>query len=207
MRLAERLPDRVVSGGKSYHADFDFRRVFAMMDIMADPAILPAARVRLAVAEVVTRPPKKTEGCAALYAEINRVLFGSAPAKVSGEKLTDLDHDADLIRAAFLQAYGINLWRDSLHWHEFSSLLSALPQGSRYAEILGIRARPIPDATKYNTAEREWLMKAKAACALPMTDEERQSIYAQGVRAMAEGMIDYARAQKAGSGSEVKKDG
>ena len=97
-----------------------------------------------------------------------------------------------MIRAAFRQAYGIDLYRDRVHWMEFQALLAALPEGSRYSEVLGIRAREMPPATKYNQAEREWLAKAKAACALEMSDDERERAYAEGVKSVFAGLLAWA---------------
>ena len=194
MRLTETLPRTVTANGRHYRVDLDFRRVFAMLAAMRRDDLLPAARVYTALRCVMRRPPKNDARCLAVFAALCGVLFGERGKKpdTDGPKLTDFEQDADLIRAAFLQAYGINLWRDKLHWLEFTALLGALPSGSRYADILGIRARPMPEATKYNAKEREQLAMAKAACALDMTDEERAASYAAGLRAMSESMRAYA---------------
>ena len=40
------------------------------------------------------------------------------------------------------------------------------PEGTRYVEVVGIRAREIPAPTNWNQKEREWLMRAKADVAL-----------------------------------------
>ena len=75
---------------------------------------------------------------------------------------------------------------------EFQALLAALPEGSRYSEVVGIRAREMPPATKYNQAEREWLAKAKAACALEMSEDERERAYAEGVKSVFAGLLAWA---------------
>ena len=89
------------------------------------------------------------------------------------------------IRAAFRQAYGIDLYRDRLHWIEFTELMNALPEGSRYAEVVGIRARPMPEPTKWNKKEREWLMQAKADVALELSEDEIAEEYKRGVANLA----------------------
>ena len=50
----------------------------------------------------------------------------------------------------------------------------------------------MPPATKYNQAEREWLAKAKAACALEMSDDERERAYAEGVKSVFAGLLAWA---------------
>lgn len=188
MKLQDSLPDSVIVNGKRYKADFDFRNVLKMLDILSNDDYLPTARDFKALRCVLRRVPKDTR------AGIEAVKIALFPQiKADGRKLTSFEQDADLIRAAFLQSYGINLFRDRLHWCEFSSLLNALPEGSRYAEVLGIRARPMPKATKYNHEEREWLAKAKAACALETTDKERQQNYENSVKDIFAGLMTLAK--------------
>ena len=168
MKLHERLPDAVTVDGKRYRVDLDFRSVLRMIDVLGREDMLPGAREYVALKCVMKRPPRNT---GAAIAALREMLFPGGK-KQSGEKMTDFVQDADLIRAAFLQAYGINLYRDRLHWLEFTGLLACLPTGSRYADILSIRARPMPKPTKYNGEERKWLAEAKAKFAVRLTDKE-----------------------------------
>lgn len=193
MMLHEKLPDSVTVNGRRYRLDLDFRNVLRMMDVMDRKDLLPGARAYVALKCVMKRPPKDA---APVLAAVNALLFPARKKPEKREKLTDLKQDADLIRAAFLQSYGVNLWRDRLHWFEFSGLLACIPGGSRYADIIGIRARPMPEATKYNAKEREWLMKAKAEYAVEMTAEEQERSYQEGLHNMAMSLL--AIAQKGG---------
>ena len=188
MKLYERLPDSITVLGKRYRLDLDFRNVLRMMEILAQDDLIPEARVYLALKCVMRHPPRHPEP---VFAALKAMLFPAHRGE-AGPKLTSFEQDADLIRAAFRQAYGIDLYRDRVHWMEFQALLSALPEGSRYSEVLGIRARPMPAATKYNQAEREWLAKAKAACALEMSEDERQRAYAEGVKSVFAGLLAWA---------------
>ena len=185
MKLHDSLPDSIVVDGKRYKCDFDYRNVLKMLDILENEDYLPDARDFLALRCVLRRMPRNTK--AGLQA-VRNALFPHR--NEGGKKLTSFEQDADLIRAAFLQAYGINLFRDKLHWLEFATLLNALPEGSRYSEVLGIRARPMPKATKWNHEEREWLAKAKAACALEITEKEMQENYSNSVKALFNGLMN-----------------
>jgi hypothetical protein len=76
---------------------------------------------------------------------------------------------------------------------EFSELLNGLPEGSRYAEVLGIRSRPMPKPTKYNAEQRATLTRAKQIFALHAEnekDQERQ--YESDVKNIALGLIAFA---------------
>jgi len=184
MRLYDSLPKGVTVDGRFYKCDFDFRNVLKMLDIMQHDDILPNARDYLC-AKCVCKPPKNASR---VYNEICTVLFEKNP-ETDGKRLTSFEQDAALIRAAFRQVYGIDLFRDRLTWFEFMELLQGLPEGNRYEEIIGIRARPLPAPTKYNAKEREWLMKAKQSCALHLTEQEAQKKYDKDVSRIFAGLM------------------
>ena len=188
LKLQERLPDSITVDGRRYRCDFDFRNVLRMLDIMRREDICPDARDYLC-ARCVCKAPKDA---GAVYAALCRMLFPEA-AEPGGKRLTSYEQDAALIRTAFRQEYGINLFRDRLHWFEFTELLQNLPDGSRYAETLGIRARPLPAPNKYNAKEREWLMKAKQAVALHLTDAEQERKYDADVGRVFSGIMGMIR--------------
>lgn len=168
MKLFERLPDGVTVDGKFYKLNFDFRNVLKMLEVLAMEALMDDARDFLAL-KCLTRHPRNTTK---VLKAVRDTLSLFPDTHQSGEKITSFEQDAGLIRTAFRQEYGIDLFRENLHWLEFTELLQNLPGGNRYEEILGIRARPIPAATKYNQKEREWLINAKRQCAIHLTEEE-----------------------------------
>lgn len=188
MKLQDKLPRGVTVRGRFYKLDLDFRNVLDMIDIQARDDLLPDARDYLALKCVMKRPKRVKETLSAVRA----LLFPAAQKIQNNKKITDFTQDADLIRAAFLQEYGINLYRDKLHWMEFSSLLAGLPDGNRYNDVLGIRARPMPAPTKYNAEERHWLAKAKADLALRLTDNEREVSLNQSLRDVATSLLALA---------------
>lgn len=187
MRLQDRLPDGVTVDGRFYRLDFDFRNVLNMMKELAREDIMPEARAWRAV-RCLTKHPRNEEK---VLEAVQKLLFDREPKK-DGQKVTDFEQDAALIRAAFRQSYGIDLYRAKLHWIEFVELLNALPEGSRYSEVVGIRARPMPVATKYNAEERQWLAKAKADVALHMSEDEQERHYNRDVANIAAGLIAWA---------------
>lgn len=182
MRLYDRLPDHVISNGKKIRLDLDFRNVLRMMDIMGRDDLLPDARDYLAL-KCICKHPKK-----GMMKDVKKLLGFRIPDSYH-ERITDYEQDADLIASAFMQAYGINLFRDKLNWFEFLCFLSCIPEGSKYSDILSIRARPIPTATKYNQEERNWLIKAKADFALKLTDDEQEVKYHESLKSMSSGIM------------------
>lgn len=177
MKLYERLPDSVTVGGKKYRCDFDFRNVLKMLDVMQRDDIVPDARDYLC-AKCVIRSKIRLKDAPEVFRGLSDCLFEKPPESgEKGGKITSYEQDADLIRTAFRQVYHINLFTDRLSWFEFCELLHNLPDGNRYEDVLGIRARPMPAPTKWNAKEREWLMKAKQSVALHLTEAEAARKY------------------------------
>lgn len=187
MKLQERLPEGVTVNGRFYRLDFDFRNVLRMIDILDRDDLMPEAKAYNAMKCLCGRPRN-----AVRVMEAVKGLLFKAPRK-KGQKVTDFEQDAGLIRAAFRQAYGIDLYRDHLHWFEFTELLNAIPEGSRYSEVVGIRVRPMPASTKFNQREREWLARAKADVALEMSEKEREARYQQDVANIAAVLMGMAK--------------
>lgn len=187
MKLFETLPDGVTVDGKRYACDFDFRNVFRMLDVMQMTDIYPDARDYLCI-KCVVKHPRRVKDVPGVYKAVCDTIFEKAPDK-GGEKITSFEQDAGLIRTAFRQVYGINLFTDRLTWFEFTELLHHLPEGNRYEDVIGIRARPMPAPTKYNEKEREWLAKAKADVALHLTDAEQARQYDRDVTVIFKGLM------------------
>lgn len=184
IRLFERLPDSVTADGRKYKCDFDFRNVLKMLDIMQREDITPDARDYLC-ARCLCRPPKNAGN---VYLALCDVLFEKTP-ETGGKRLTSYEQDAGMIRAAFRQVYHIDLFRERLHWLEFVELFCNLPEGNRYSETIGIRARPLPAPNKYNQKEREWLMKAKQSVALHLNEKEQEKKYDADVSRVFNGLL------------------
>jgi hypothetical protein len=195
LKLFERLPDSITVDGKKYKCDFDFRNVLKMLEIMQREDIFPDARDYLCAKCVVCdKIPAKT--VRNVYNELCAALFPNT-AQGGEKRLTSYEQDAALIRTAFRQVYNIDLFRDRLHWFEFQELFQCLPEGCRFSETVGIRARPMPAATKYNAKEREWLMKAKQSVALHLSEKEQARKYDADVSGVFTGLMGMIRKAQA----------
>ena len=184
MKLQDTLPDGVTVDGRFYRLDFDFRNVLRMIDILDDDDLMPDAQEYNAI-RCLTKHPRNVHK---VLEAVKVLLFDHSPKKDS-QKVTDFVQDAGMIRAAFRQAYGIDLYTEKLHWIAFTELLNAIPEGNRYAEVVGIRARPIPAPTKWNQEERQWLLKAKAEYAIHLSDKEQQRRYQDDVAKIFSGLM------------------
>ena len=177
MKLYEKIPKGITANGRFFRCNWDFRNVLKMLEIMQREDIQLDARDYLCAKCLVSHKiPSKF--VSAVYNELCDVLFPKTPeTPENSEKLMSFEQDAALIRAAFLQEYRINLYHDKLSWFEFTELLQCLPDGNRFENAVSIRARPLPKPTKYNTSEREWLIKAKRSVALHLTESEQRKKY------------------------------
>ena len=173
-----------------------------MLEIMQRDDILPDARDYLC-ARCVCKAPRNA---GKVYAVLLSTLFPHTP-ETGSKRLTSYEQDAGLIRAAFRQVYNIDLFRDRLHWFEFVELLQFLPDGCRYEETIGIRARPMPAATKYNQKEREWLMKAKQSVALHLTEKEQERKYEADVSNVFAGLMGMIQKAQAAEKEVNRTDG
>lgn len=196
MKLYERLPDSVTVDGKRYKVDLDFRNVMRMLETLDREDIIPDARIWLA-GKCVCKHQRP-----GVVAAVLKLLFGEEPAQGTGEKITDWEQDANLIRAAFRQEYGINLWRDKLHWLDFVGLLQALPEGNKYTQIIEIRTRPMPKANKYNYEERDALARAKMAVALKSDEKAQARKYDRDVQNIFAGLMGMVKKNGGDSGNE-----
>lgn len=189
MRLYDRLPEGVKVGKRFYKCNFDFRNVLKMLDIMQRDDLEYTARDFLCVRCVCKRKMTPKTACN-VYQALCDLLFGKPPEDAKkADKLTSFEQDADLIRAAFRQVYHIDLWRDNLTWFEFKELFQGLPDGNRFEDVVSIRARPLPTPNKYNTKEREWLIRAKQSVAIHLTEQEQAKKYERDVSRVFAGLL------------------
>lgn len=79
----------------------------------------------------------------------------------------DIRYDGDYIYASFLQAYNVDLFdmQGKLHWKKFNALLSGLPEGTKFMEVVKIRKWK---AQKGDSAEyKEEMRRLQKDYALP----------------------------------------
>lgn len=95
-----------------------------------------------------------------------------AKSGAPGERLLDYERDLDAVYAAFLQAYGLDLYAPgpdgralvhSLHWWRFLALADNLPDGTRLTDFLmRYRAMDVTRLPRKSQADRERLREILA---------------------------------------------
>lgn len=80
------------------------------------------------------------------------------------------EHDAPYIYAAFVEAYGIDLTKNRLHWWQFRALFLGLPETVLFYKIMGYRTMEIP--AKMPKAQKRYYQRMKRIYRLPLSAEE-----------------------------------
>lgn len=184
MTLYDRLPESIEVDGEAFEIYPSFDRVLEALDSFAVDASDEARADYLCELLIKGSPKDKTKALNAYFA----VMLDGKPS--DGPRAFDFGQDSKYIYAAFVQAYGIDLYdqRDKLHWWKFIALFNALPSDTLMAEIMRIRTQPIPAATKYNGEEIRSLIKAKAAYRLEISEAEREAEFQQNLNNVARQM-------------------
>lgn len=87
----------------------------------------------------------------------------------TGERVLDYAIDADLIYAAILQCYGVDLYDRQLHWHKVRAMIAGL-HGTRLDEIMGYRCSKPGKNKELARIKRIWALPEKA------TKEDKEAV-------------------------------
>lgn len=137
-----------------------FWRVLAAFDALGDNSLPDAEKVRTALNTLVRGPhPNDPALLVAILEPYKEVPSGEAP-------VMDMAQDAELVYAAFWQAYGIDLYQSDMHFAQFRALLKGLPPGTQLSEVIKIRTMDVPEPNGHNGKQIAEILRAKARVAL-----------------------------------------
>ena len=184
--LYEGLPETVEVQGKAYSIWTDFRDWIAFEMMLLDDDVTDLEKLSLMLGWYKAEIPQDAQ--AAVDALLTFFNGGSEPSPVvSGDskRVYDYAQDAELIYAAFRQVYGIDLAEDPLHWWAFRALMSGIPESTRMAAVMGIRAA---DTSVMSAAEKKHYARLQKLYALnreqkPQTAAERDAAMIARARA------------------------
>lgn len=161
--LSRKLTDKLVIDDKEYPLDLSFNNVLKLFEMWRDEDVpefvKPHFGIRILTGE--TLEDFTVEEMSEVFNEVfeehislstvedNHVEYDLAgnPMKTTAsngkqeQAPYDIRYDGDYIYASFLQAYGIDLFdvQGKLHWKKFNALLSGLPEGTKFMEVIKIR--------------------------------------------------------------------
>lgn len=187
--LSRKLTDKLVIDDKEYALDLSFNNVLKLFEMWRDEDVpefvKPHFGIRILTGE--TLEDFTVEEMSEVFNEVfeehislstvedNHVEYDLAgnPMKTTAsngkqeQAPYDIRYDGDYIYASFLQAYGIDLFdvQGELHWKKFNALLSGLPEGTKFMEVVKIRKWK---AQKGDSAEyKEEMRRLQKDYALP----------------------------------------
>ena len=193
----QKPPTFLIFRGFKIPVKTDFKTVLKIQEILQDGVLLPSEKIHFCCKKILYGPAiipfwlKK-----GIFSQYIKQIINKNGTKSTGQRVIDFTQDADYIKSAFMQAYNLNIEKATLHWWSFLSLLGGLPEDTRLMQIVSIRARPIPKATKYNAEERAQVLRLKSQFAIKKSEEERQQDLQDGLKKMAMAMLARARPQK-----------
>lgn len=161
--LSRRLTDKLVIDDEEFPLNLSFDNVLRLFEMWRDEDVpefvKPHFGIRILTGE--TLDGFTVEEMSEVFNEVfeehislstvedNHVEYDLAgnPMKITAsngkqeQAPYDIRFDGDYIYASFLQAYGIDLFdvQGKLHWKKFNALLSGLPEGTKFMEVIKIR--------------------------------------------------------------------
>lgn len=165
--ISKKMDDKLVLNNKEYQLLLSFDRVLWIFDMWGKGHIPVELKPKLALAKLtddVTFKDMDTRQALAIYADIfekhiqvtravdevdrydiegNVLPKKTKDAQDYDDKpLFNIKYDGEFIFSSFMQAYNIDLieQQGKLHWQKFNALLSGLPDGTKFVEVMKIRA-------------------------------------------------------------------
>lgn len=165
--ISQKMDDKLVLKDKEYQLLLSFDRVLWVFDMWNKEHIPMELKPKLALAKLTNDVIFKdmvTEEALAIYAEVfekhiqvTRAIDEVDRYDIEGnvmpkrpkddpdsddKPLFNIKYDGEYIFSSFMQAYNIDLIEEQgrLHWQKFNALLSGLPDGTKFVEVMKIRA-------------------------------------------------------------------
>ena len=185
MTLYEKPKTVLVYNNKEYRFFPYFNRVLAIAEEVLPDKLLTAEEKAEIIIPAVSDLPIETEAFELVLHE----LFPKQ-RRTNKPRIMDFTQDAELIYAAFLQCYQIDLYaeQDRLDWRIFLALLHGVSETTELARIIKLRNTKVPEMTKSNRNYVASLMEAKRAVAIKEPEGDAAKRMANAWRLVAEGL-------------------
>ena len=169
----DKLPDHVSAGGKFFLIKTDSRSWLAFSDTSSDKGAT-LKDIEFIYADEVPPPELQKEAFSNLLKFYRPETDLPRSTGGSGEKVLDYVIDSQLIYAAFMEQYGIDLTATDetghfipMHWHKFLALLSGL-HNTKLNDVMGWRCWNGDTKTEYGKS----MAKLKASWELPPENQQ-----------------------------------
>ena len=171
--LTEVLPDYLVVSGKKCKIRTDFKTWLKFSEIISKNDNETEKTIKILTLIFFELPPNLREALVAVgefYSKEQKTSTKKGNSK--NKAVFDFEYDADLIYAAFMQQYRIDLCESDMHWWKFKALFNGLSEDTHFTKIVQYRGM---DLSKIKDKEtRAQYMKIKSAYRLPENRSEAQ---------------------------------
>lgn len=171
------LPEEVCIDGVSYAVNTDFRVWIEIEELLSSSEINIFERIQkvlcLCYKDKLPETLEKALNGVMQFYKCGKCEDNNNSGK-SSIPILSLSEDADMIGAAFYHDYGIDLWKDKIHWWQFYALLMSLEESDRIMQIMKYRAVDLNDIE--NKAQKKFYRKMKSLYRLKdkRTPDERE---------------------------------
>ncbi len=166
--LTEGLPDSLVISGQSCKIRTDMKTWLRFSELMAGSEEENRKNLPKMFKLVFDELPSN------LFAAAAEMIQFYACGKIAGDKkgsgvptkkAFDFEYDADLIYAAFLQQYNLDLVDSTLHWWKFRALLDSLSEETQFVKV--VQYRSVNLSKIKDKEQRKFYRKMKELYRLP----------------------------------------
>ena len=174
--LTDVLPDYIEIDGKRFPIRSDFKtwiRVSAVIFGGEDEVIKTAKILSLVFPKLPDRLDSAMQAVIDFYQPRRQSAVGDdMPAR----RIYDYEHDAEMIYAAFLQQYGMNLNAIDLHWWQFRAMFDNLNDSTQFIKVVGYRAVNLSEIK--DKEQKKYYSKMKHIYKLPdfQSEEEKERV-------------------------------
>lgn len=170
--LTEDLPKSLIIEGEECPIRTDLKTWLKFSQLVDNENIFKALPEMLQL--VFFKLPPKLEG--AIYAMLD-FYSGIKTEHIEKEKgttkkaLFDFEYDAELIYAAFMQQYGIDLSESNMHWWKFRALVYGLAEDTHFSKVIHFRGVDLNEIK--DKEQKAFYRRMKAVYKLPDNRSEQ----------------------------------
>ena len=185
--LLSPLPTAITICGAEYEIDTDFRTAIRFTQLMQRADVDDVTKLDIAIFMFfgATPLPDLQEAVARImqfYRCGKDIKKTTGKAVEMAQRIYDYEYDADLIYAAFLEQYGLDLQDiPYMHWWKFRALFSGLSEQTEFLKIVGYRAIKITDSMTKEQKQHYRALKAQYALPDNRSEEEKDRAFARSL--------------------------
>lgn len=179
--LIDDLPTSVEIDGVDYNISSNFRSYIRLELIMNDSDLTEVEKLYIILQmfygdQKINNLQKAVDAILWMYRGGEEITKQEAADHIAPKPIYDFNYDADLIYAAFLTQYNIDLNSiEYMHWWKFRALLKGLSEESKFSKVLFYRTVKITsDMTK---EQKKFYREMKRIHGLPdnRTEEDKEA--------------------------------